>query len=114
MDAGTIETGGYLGQAGRLSYGLGRTPEFGSRSDFETEEAAGGIGAGVDLLRDEAAGPPGNLKERMALFERELIREALETYAWNKSRTARHLGLTRQGLHRKVRRFGIVKQDGAV
>jgi transcriptional regulator with PAS, ATPase and Fis domain len=66
-----------------------------------------------DRLQDDARQPSGNLKERMASLERELIREALETYAWNKSRTARHLGLTRQGLHRKVRRFGIVRQDGA-
>jgi transcriptional regulator with PAS, ATPase and Fis domain len=53
----------------------------------------------------------GNLKERLAVFEREIIRETLEKYAWNKSRTARHLGLTRQGLHRKVRRFGILRQE---
>ncbi|HVP56766.1 MAG TPA: helix-turn-helix domain-containing protein, partial [bacterium] len=66
-----------------------------------------------DRHQDPDAGASGNLKERMTRFERELIREALETYAWNKSRTARHLGLTRQGLHRKVRRFGIVREDSA-
>jgi transcriptional regulator with PAS, ATPase and Fis domain len=63
------------------------------------------------LLRDGTRSP-GDLKQRLAVFERELIREALETYAWNKSRTARHLGLTRQGLHRKVRRLGIVRENG--
>jgi len=65
-----------------------------------------------DYLAREACAPRrGNLKQRLAVLEREIIKEALETYAWNKSRTASHLGLTRQGLHRKVRRFGIVRQE---
>jgi transcriptional regulator with PAS, ATPase and Fis domain len=65
-----------------------------------------------DLSLQEGARSPASLKQRLAVLERELIREALETYAWNKSRTARHLGLTRQGLHRKVRRFGIERENG--
>ena len=51
--------------------------------------------------------PVGTLRERVAGFERELIRETLERYSWNKTETARHLGMTRQGLHRKVRKLGI-------
>jgi len=65
-----------------------------------------------DCRLEDCAGAPGSLKQRLALLERELIREALETYAWNKSLTARHLGLTRQGLHRKVRRLGIERENG--
>jgi transcriptional regulator with PAS, ATPase and Fis domain len=49
----------------------------------------------------------GTLRERVAGFEREQIRETLELYSWNKTETAKHLGLTRQGLHRKVRKLGI-------
>ena len=57
---------------------------------------------------------PGTLRERVAGFERELIRETLELYSWNKTETARHLGLTRQGLHRKVRKLGIRRKSTAV
>jgi transcriptional regulator with PAS, ATPase and Fis domain len=49
----------------------------------------------------------GSLKERLAHLERQVIRETLDRYAWNKTQAARNLGLTRQGLHRKVRKLGI-------
>lgn len=55
----------------------------------------------------------GSLRERVASFEKEIIHETLVRYAWNKSESARHLGLTRQGLHRKVRKLGILRQGAA-
>ena len=45
--------------------------------------------------------------ETRALEERRL-REALERTRWNKSRAARALGLSRQGLLKKLRRYGLV------
>jgi len=51
----------------------------------------------------------GSLKERLDRVERQVIRETLDRYAWNKTQAARNLGLTRQGLHRKVRRLGILR-----
>ncbi|MFH1219459.1 MAG: sigma-54 dependent transcriptional regulator [Candidatus Eisenbacteria bacterium] len=62
------------------------------------------------LWRDLDRRVVGGLKERLAVFEREIIKETLEKYQWNKSETARHLGLTRQGLHRKVHRLGILRE----
>ena len=53
----------------------------------------------------------GQLKERLAGFEKQIIMEALELYGWNKTRTARHLGLTRQGLHRKLHRLCITRGE---
>jgi two-component system response regulator HupR/HoxA len=55
--------------------------------------------------------PGGSLRDKVAFFERRIIRETLERYSWNKTETARHLGLTRQGLHRKVRKLGILRDD---
>jgi transcriptional regulator with PAS, ATPase and Fis domain len=63
------------------------------------------------LENDEAAGPNGQLKERLAVYEKQIIKEALELYGWNKTRAARHLGLTRQGLHRKLNRLSITKDE---
>jgi len=62
------------------------------------------------LWRDLDRGVGGGLKDRLAVFEREIIKETLEKYQWNKSESARQLGLTRQGLHRKVRRLGILRE----
>ena len=49
--------------------------------------------------------------ETRALEEKRL-RETLERTRWNKSRAARVLGLSRQGLLKKLRRYGL--SDGAV
>ncbi|MFN0150711.1 MAG: sigma-54 interaction domain-containing protein [bacterium] len=46
-------------------------------------------------------------RERITDVERSLICEALDRYEWNKTRVARELGMTRQGLAKKMARFGI-------
>jgi len=43
--------------------------------------------------------------------ERDYIIHLLDTNKWNKSRTAQDLGITYQGLHKKMKRLGIVKQS---
>lgn len=52
------------------------------------------------------------LRERIDRIERCLIAEALERYNWNKSRAARELGMTRQGLAKKMARFGMPAKRG--
>ena len=53
----------------------------------------------------------GGLRERIACFEREVIKETLEKYGWNKTRAAEYLGITRQGLHNKLRRLRIKRDE---
>ncbi len=50
----------------------------------------------------------GTLRERMAAFEIELIRAALREHEFNVTATAKALGISRQQLHAKMRRYGIV------
>jgi DNA-binding NtrC family response regulator len=50
--------------------------------------------------------------ETRALEERRL-RETLERTRWNKSRAARALGLSRQGLLKKLRRYGLSPREAA-
>lgn len=40
-------------------------------------------------------------------FEREFLKQALSRNAWNKTQTARELGITRQGLIQMIQRLGI-------
>jgi DNA-binding NtrC family response regulator len=47
----------------------------------------------------------------VAALERRLITESLVRRAGNKSRVARDLGLSRQGLAKKMRRYGIGWQE---
>ena len=56
--------------------------------------------------RATGAGLRGLHAETRALEERRLV-ETLERVRWNKSRAARSLGLSRQGLLKKLRRMGL-------
>ena len=47
------------------------------------------------------------LRSRVARFESLLIREALEQHAGRRTATATALGITREGLHKKMKRLGI-------
>jgi Nif-specific regulatory protein len=49
----------------------------------------------------------GTLKEMMEQVERWLISEALRDNDGNKTRTAQILGITREGLHKKLSKFGM-------
>jgi two-component system, NtrC family, response regulator HupR/HoxA len=57
-----------------------------------------------------AAAAHGLHAETRALEERRL-REALARARWNKSQAARSLGLSRQGLLKKLRRYGLAEAD---
>ncbi|MDD3450429.1 MAG: helix-turn-helix domain-containing protein, partial [Gammaproteobacteria bacterium] len=51
----------------------------------------------------------GTLKERLDSLEARILREALIRNRWNKSKTARELGLSRVGLRSKLERHGLEK-----
>jgi DNA-binding NtrC family response regulator len=54
------------------------------------------------LLRDSEP-----LRDTLARFEAVCLRRALERHAGRRAETARNLGLTREGLYKKMRRYGI-------
>ena len=49
----------------------------------------------------------GTLKEMMEHLEKLLLQRALEDHGHNKTQTAKTLGITREGLHKKLARFAI-------
>lgn len=52
--------------------------------------------------------PPAKLAT-MAEREQELLKETLEKCEWNKKEAARHLGISRNTLYQKMKRYGILK-----
>ena len=50
-----------------------------------------------------------SLQDKLSTIESYLIRQCLEEHAWNVSNTARVLGLTRQGLQKKMRKYALKK-----
>ncbi len=54
-----------------------------------------------------AAGGEGTLKDRMERYEKELLRDVLDRHGGNVTKTARYLGLSRWGLHKKLDKHGL-------
>lgn len=65
----------------------------------------------VDATLDVAMLCESPLASAVSHLEENLLKRALAESNWNKSRTARRLGLSRQGLLKKIKRYGI--QRGA-
>ena len=68
-------------------------------------------GAVAPPVRPDVRRPDGQterqLKEMMDQVERWLIAEALRDHGGNKTKTAETLGITREGLHKKLSKFGL-------
>ncbi|MGE5178519.1 MAG: sigma-54 interaction domain-containing protein [Bacteroidota bacterium] len=67
------------------------------------------LGEGALFVRERSA----TLRGRTLAYEAELIRTALDAHRGNRSLAARALGLTRQGLWKKMRRLGVRADGGA-
>ncbi len=61
----------------------------------------------VEGMVDRIKPTKGTLKEMMDQLERWLLIEALREHQNNKTAAAKALGITREGLHKKLRAFGL-------
>ncbi len=61
----------------------------------------------IEGLLDRIRPPKGTLKEMIEHIEKWLLIEALREHGNNKSATAKTLGITREGLHKKLKGYGI-------
>ena len=64
------------------------------------------------IRQTEGGGPrrpttKGTLREMLDEVERRMLLDALKDHHHNKSQTAKTLGITREGLHKKLKAFGI-------
>jgi Nif-specific regulatory protein len=57
---------------------------------------------------------PGDLRARMASYERRVLEETLAAHGGKRSSAAAALGLTRQGLAKKLERFGLAPPSAGV
>jgi Nif-specific regulatory protein len=61
----------------------------------------------VEGLLGRVAPKKGTLKDMMEEIERWLLQEALREHGGNKTKTAETLGITREGLHKKLSKYGM-------
>ncbi|MCU1721518.1 sigma-54-dependent transcriptional regulator [Pseudomonas sp. 5P_5.1_Bac1] len=73
---------------------------------FSWKVLQGQAGAALPGLAADGR-PAGTLQEQLDAIEATLLKEALLRHRWNKTHTARELGLSRVGLRQKLRRFGL-------
>jgi len=71
-----------------------------------------GLKAGGEDVVFEALNLEGTLKEMMDHLELALLRRALEAHGGSKTQTARALGITREGLHKKLSRLAGAADEG--
>ena len=69
-------------------------------------------GSGVDWSLDRLE-ESRNLHQATEYLERAMIGRSLERHGWNKSRSAQELGISRQGLIKKVKRLRLLRPDAA-
>lgn len=80
----------------------------GQDSDFiEPSDLSPRIRTVEKALGDAGDEPAWTLRDRLANVERYMLIEALREHDNNKTRTAEALGITREGLHKKLTRYGI-------
>ncbi len=75
--------------------------------DFVTPELLSLRIRQIEGLVDRVKPTKGTLKETMDQIERWLLIEALREHENNKTAAAKTLGITREGLHKKLRSFGL-------
>jgi transcriptional regulator with GAF, ATPase, and Fis domain len=74
---------------------------------FVTEEALSPRIRKLQGLVERSGAAKGPLREMMDSVEKYLLKQALREHGQNKTSAAKALGITREGLHKKLRQFGI-------
>jgi Nif-specific regulatory protein len=62
---------------------------------------------GASASGDTVPGPDGSLKERTEALEVSVLQECLKRHRGNKTKVAKELGLSRNGLMKKMKRYGL-------
>jgi Nif-specific regulatory protein len=76
-------------------------------NSFVTQEVLSPRIRKIQGLVERAGTAKGPLREMMDSVERYLLEEALRDHGQNKTSAAKALGITREGLHKKLRQLGI-------
>jgi Nif-specific regulatory protein len=76
-------------------------------SRLRTAERASVDGPAADTTEQASEKPTGTLREIMDRFEKRILIQALAAHGNNKTSAAKTLGITREGLHKKLKGFGL-------
>ena len=80
---------------------------------IEVADLSAGVRSGTDQPACDDLEEGGSLEAAMGSYEKRLLEEALAKNGYNQAQTARSLGLSRQGLFKKLKRFGVQTRESA-
>ena len=80
---------------------------------IEVEDLSTGVRRGTEEPACDDLDEGGSLEAAMGSYEKRLLEEALAKNHYNQAQTARSLGLSRQGLFKKLKRFGVQTRESA-
>ena len=105
-----------VAEAGRLLGAAGLTPGTTGNVSVRTADGILTSGTGTRLgalgtddwsLVTDAGAEKGTLKDRVEQVEKFILLEVLREHGNNKTSAAKTLGITREGLHKKLKQLGI-------
>lgn len=102
-----LVTYGWPGNVRELENEVQRLVITADEGGFIQPDALSGRIRQVEGVVDRIGPRKGTLKEMIEQVERYLLREALREHGNNKTRTAATLGITREGLHKKLAKYGM-------
>jgi len=88
------------GNIRELEHAVHRAVLLGRETLIDVGDLPPSVGAG-------GTAAAGALKQALAVPERRLILEALERHGWRRDAAARHLGINRTALYKKLKRLGM-------
>ncbi|MDP3940194.1 MAG: sigma-54 dependent transcriptional regulator [Deltaproteobacteria bacterium] len=75
------------------------------------KQASAQSGDEQDVVAEEGAGWSGSLKERVQSFERTVIVRELNRHGWNRTQTAKDLGISLRPFMEKLKRYRITEKE---
>jgi DNA-binding NtrC family response regulator len=110
-----LERHAWPGNVRELENAIERAVALSEREVLDRDDLPPAIAQAEQIEEIQAGVRAGRLgfDEAVARFERELLREALERNAWNQTRAAAQLGITRRQLKLKMDRYGMDASDPA-
>jgi Nif-specific regulatory protein len=80
-------------------------------SDKIVEKHKAGVSAGNAVGAGAPEAWSGTLKEHVQRFERSVIVQALDRHGWNRTQTAKQLGISLRPFMEKLKRYGITEKE---
>jgi DNA-binding NtrC family response regulator len=100
------------GNIRELKNHIRRAVLFCRNGELTPDDLAPNVLRAAETAAHPAAGPASTLSEKVALSEREILEQALRENGNKRTATAQALGISRVGLYKKMKKYGMINGNG--